>query len=167
MRHKRWIDVIYDLVHNYNNSYHRSIKMTPVEGSTKENESTVYKNLYGGSEMFKKSNKFKVGDKVRISKWKGTFEKGYLPNWTTELFKVSKVLNTSLVTYKVKDFNNEEIEGSFYEPELVRFNKQDEVYEVEKILKTRIRNGKKEYFVSWRSYGPEFNSWIPAENLKN
>jgi transposase InsO family protein len=165
--HKRWIDVISDLVYNYNNSYHRSIKMTPVEGSKKENESIVYKNLYGKSEMSKKSDKFKVGDKVRISKWKGTFEKGYLPNWTTELFTVSKVLNTSPATYKIKDFNDEEIEGSFYEPELVKFNKQDEEYEVEKILKTRIKNGKKEYFVSWRSYGPEFNSWIPAENLKN
>jgi hypothetical protein len=116
--------------------------------------------------MVKKSNKFKVGDKVRISKWKGTFEKGNLSNWTTELFTVSKFLNTSPATYKVKDFKNEEIEGSFYEPELVSFNKQDEVYEVEKILKTRIRNGKKEYFVSWRSYGPAFNSWIPVENLK-
>ena len=167
MGHKRWIDVVNDLVYNYNNSYHRSIKMKPVEASKKENESIVYKNLYGKSEMSKKSNKFKVGDKVRISKWKGTFEKGYLPNWTTELFTVSKVLNTSPATYKIKDFNDEVIEGSFYEPELVRYNKQDEDYEVEKILKTRIRNGKKEYFVKWRSYGSEFNSWIPAENLKN
>jgi hypothetical protein len=80
---------------------------------------------------------------------------------------VSKLLNTTPATYKVKDFNDEEIEGSFYEPELVRFNKQDEVYEIEKILKTRIRNGKKECLVSWRSYGPEFNSWTPAENFKN
>jgi hypothetical protein len=114
--HKRWIDVISDLVYNYNNTYHRSIKMAHGEGSKKENESIVYRNLYGQSEMYKKNNKFKVGDKVRISKWKGTFEKGYLPNWTTELFTVSKVLNISPATYKVEDFNDEEIEGSFYEP---------------------------------------------------
>jgi hypothetical protein len=78
MGHKRWIDVINDLV--YNNSYHRSIKMTPVESSTKENESTVYKNLYGKSDMFKKSNKFKVGDKVRIIYSVQTFEynSGYI-----------------------------------------------------------------------------------------
>jgi transposase InsO family protein len=164
---RKWIDIVDDLVYNYNNSYHRSIKMTPVEGSKKENESIVYKNLYRESKLSKKSNKFKVGDKVRISKWKGTFEKGYLPNWTRELFTVSKVLNTSPTTYKIEDYNDEEIEGSFYEPELVKFDKQDEVYEVEKILKTRIKNGEKEYLVSWRSYGPEYNSWIPAENLKN
>jgi hypothetical protein len=141
--------------------------MTPVESSKKENESIVYKNLYRESEMVKKSNKFKVGDKVRISKWKGTFEKGYLPNWTTELFTVSKVLNTKPVTYKIKDYKNEEVTGIFYEQELVKFDKQDQDFEVEKILKTRTRNKKKEYLIKWKSYGPEFNSWIPAENLKN
>jgi hypothetical protein len=164
---RKWIDIVDDLVYNYNNTYHTSIKMTPIEGSKKENESIVYKNLYGEFKMFHKRNKFKVGDKVRISKWKGTFEKGYLPNWTRELFTVSKVLNTNPVTYKIEDYNKEEVSGSFYEPELVKFNKQDEDYEIEKILKQRIRNGKKEYFVSWRSYGPEYNSWIPAENLKD
>jgi hypothetical protein len=141
--------------------------MTPIEGSKKENESVVYKNLYEESEMFKKSNKFKVGDKVRISKYKGTFDKGYLPNWTTELFTVSKVLNTKPVTYKIKDDNEEEIEGIFYEPEIVKFDKQDEEYEVEKILKTRTRNGKKEYKILWRGYPLSMASWIPAENLKN
>ncbi len=86
--------------------------MTPIEGSKKENESIVYKIFYGESEMVKKSNKFKVWDKG-ISKYKGTFDKGYLPNWTTELFTVSKVLNTKSVTYKIKDDNEEKIEGIF------------------------------------------------------
>jgi hypothetical protein len=63
--------------------------------------------------MFKKINKFKVWDKVGISKYKGTFDKGYLLNWTTELFTVSKVLNTKPVTYKIKDDNEEKIEGIF------------------------------------------------------
>jgi transposase InsO family protein len=164
---RKWINVLDDLVYNYNNTYHTSIKMTPIKGSKKENESVVYKNLYEESEMFKKSNKFKVGDKVRISKYKGTFDKGYLPNWTTELFTVSKVLNTKPVTYKIKDDNEEEIEGIFYEPEIVKFDKQDQEYEVEKILKTRTRNGKKEYKILWRGYPLSMASWIPAENLKN
>ena len=90
-----------------------------------------------------------------------------MQNYTTKLFTISKVLNTSPVTYKIKDWNDEEIEGIFYEPELVKYDKQDEQYEVEKILKTRTMNGKKELFVKWRSYGPEFNSLIPGENLKN
>ncbi len=67
-----------------------------------------------------------VGDKVRISKWKGTFEKGYLPKQTTELFTVSKILNTKPVTYKIKDYKNEEVTGIFYEQELVKFDKQDQ-----------------------------------------
>ncbi len=54
-----------------------------------------------------------------------------------------------------------------YEPELVKYDKQNEEYEVEKILKSRTRSGKKEYLIKWRSYSSEFNSWIPAENLKN
>jgi hypothetical protein len=63
--------------------------------------------------MFKKSNKFKVGDKVIKSKYKGTFDKRYLPNCLTGLFIVSKVLNTKPVTYKIKDDNEDEIEGIF------------------------------------------------------
>jgi len=164
---RKWINVLDDLVYNYNNTYHTSIKMTPIEASKKENESIVYKNLYREFQMVKKSNKFKVGDKVRISKYKGTFDKGYLPNWTTELFTVTKVLNTKPVTYKIKDDNDDEIEGIFYEPELVKFDKQDQDFEVEKILKTRTRNKKKEYFVKWVGYPNDMNSWIPAENLKN
>jgi Cdc6-like AAA superfamily ATPase len=117
--------------------------------------------------MVKKSNKFNVGDKVRISKYKSVFEKGYLSNWTTELFTVSKVLKTNPVTYKINDFNDEEVTGIFYEQELVKFEKQDQDFEVEKILKTRIKNGKKEYFIKWKGYPSSMNSWIPAKNLKS
>jgi hypothetical protein len=163
----KWIDVIDELVDNYNNSYHRSIKMKPVDASKDINEDIVRKNLYGTMTIENKKPKFKVGDKVRISKWKSIFSKGYLQNYTTELFTISKVLHTNPLTYKIKDLNDEEVEGIFYEPELVKYDKQDEDYEVEKILKTRTKNGKKEYFVKWKSYGHEFNSWIPAENLKN
>ena len=163
---KRWIDVINDLVYNYNNSYHTSIKMKPVDASKKKNEAQVRENLYGDIKLNLKPPKFKVGDKVRISKWKNIFAKSYVGNYTTELFTISKVLYTDPITYKVKDWNDEEIEGTFYEQELVKYNKQDEDYEVEKILKTRTKNGKKELFVKWKSYGPEFNSWISAENLK-
>ena len=164
---RKWINVLDDLVYNYNNTYHTSIKMTPIKGSKKENESVVYKNLYAKILKQDDSHKFKIGDKVRISKYKGVFDKGYLPNWTTELFTTSKVMKTNPVTYKIEDYNKEQVSGSFYEPELVLFNKKDELYEVEKILKQRIENGKKEYFVSWKGYPISMASWIPAENLKN
>jgi hypothetical protein len=163
---RKWIDIVDDLVYNYNHTYHTSIKMTPVEGSKKENETQVYKNLYSKVDKTKSVSKFKVGDKVRISKYKSVFDKGYLPNWTTELFTVSKVLNTDPITYKIKDENEEEIKGIFYEQELVKFDKQDQDFEVEKILKTRTRNKKKEYFVKWVGYPNDMNSWIPEENLR-
>ena len=164
---KKWFNIVDDLVYNYNYTYHTSIKMTPVEASKKVNEAKVYKNLYAKEEKTMLVSKFKVGDKVRISKYKGTFDKGYLPNWTTELFTVSKVLNTNPVTYKIKDWNDEEVEGIFYEPELLKFDEQNEDFEVEKILKTRNRNGEKELYVKWKGYPSSMNSWIPAENLKN
>jgi hypothetical protein len=164
---RKWIDIVDDLVYNYNHTYHTSIKMKPIEGSKKENETQVYKNLYAKEDKTKSVNKFKVGDKVRISKYKSVFDKGYLPNWTTELFTVSKVLITNPVTYKIKDWNDEEVTGIFYEQELVKFDKQDQDYEVEKILKTRTRNNKKEYFVKWVGYPNTMNSWIPAESFRD
>jgi len=144
---RKWIDILNKLILNYNNTHHRSIKMTPTEASKIKNESTVYSNLYRNElNELSSTHKYQVGDKVRISKYKQTFAKGYLPNWTTELFIVNKVLNTQPITYKIKDLNGEEITGIFYEPELVKFDKPDDNYQVEKILKTRTTNGKKKVF---------------------
>lgn len=115
---KKYYDVLDKLVKNYNNTFHSSIKMTPVEASKLENESTVYKNLYPEKEEKIKKPKFKVGDRVRISKLKGKFEKGYTTRWTREIFKIEKVFNTNPVTYKIFDLKGEEVKGSFYEQEL-------------------------------------------------
>ena len=114
----KYYDVLDALVKNYNNTVHSSIKMTPVFASKKENEVTVYKNLYPEKSEKPKKPKFKVGDRVRISKKKGKFEKGYTTRWTREIFVIEKVLNTNPVTYKIKDLKGEEIKGSFYEQEL-------------------------------------------------
>ena len=114
----KYYDVLDELVNNYNNTVHSSIKMTPVEASKLENESTVYNNLYPEEEEKIKKPKFKVGDRVRITKKKGQFEKGYTTRWRTEIFVIEKVLNTDPVTYEIKDLEDEEIKGSFYEQEL-------------------------------------------------
>ena len=115
----KYYNVLDDLVKDYNNTVHSSIKMTPVEASKLENELTVYKNLY--SDLSDSDNikpKFKVGDRVRIAKKKGKFEKGYTTSWTREIFVIEEVLNTNPVTYKINDLKGEEIKGSFYEQEL-------------------------------------------------
>ena len=109
----KYLEMLPELVKEYNQSKHSSIKMTPVEASKKKNEGTVYFNLYGNLKLLATKPKYKIGDKVRISKYKRkTFDKGYTPNWTEEIFPADKIQHTNPVTYKIKDLNNEEIKGS-------------------------------------------------------
>ena len=114
----KYYDILDKLVKNYNNTVHSSIKMAPVQASKLENELTVYKILYPKKGEKTKKPRFKVGDRVRITKKKGKFEKGYTTRWTVEIFVIDKVLNTNPVTYRIKDLKGEEIKGSFYEQEL-------------------------------------------------
>ena len=113
----KYYDVLSDILLEYNNSFHNTIKMTPVEGSKKENEKDIYQRVFSFVECQDKP-KFKVGDRVRITKYKKHFEKGFTSNWTTEIFVIDKVLYTNPITYKIKDLKGEEIIGSFYEKEL-------------------------------------------------
>ena len=80
--------------------------------------------------------KFKIHDQVRISKIKRKFEKGYLPNFSKEIFTISKQVPRDPPVYKLKDYDNEELKGTFYDKELQKIIKQDDIYEVEKILKS-------------------------------
>ena len=129
-----YLDILPKILQQYNSTKHSSIKMTPVEASKKKNENTVYFNLYGDMEQLSSKPKFKIGDKVRISKYKRkVFDKGYTPNWTEEIFLIDKIQSTNPITYRLKDLNNEEIQGSFYEPELLPA-KQD-VFRIEKVIR--------------------------------
>ena len=110
----QYLDILPKILKQYNNTKHSSIKMTPTEASKKKNEGIVYFHLNGNTEPRMKSLQFKVGDKVRISKYKRkVFDKGYTPTWTEEVFTIDKIQYASPVTYKLKDLNNEEIQGSF------------------------------------------------------
>ena len=158
-----WYNILDDLINKYNNTKHSSIKMTPVEASKKTNEGTVYFNLYGDMETSKQKPTFKVGDQVRISKYKRkTFDKGYTPNWTEDIFIIDKIQCTSPITYKIKDLNDEEIEGSFYQQELLKA-KQD-VFRIDKVIRRDYE--KKQALVSWSGYPKEFNSWVPFKDLQ-
>lgn len=154
---KKWIDILPDLVKNYNRSDHRSIKMTPKQGSLAKNSKSVYGNLFPPTKSKLGKPKFQVGDRVRISRKYKDFRKGYLPNFTEERFIIAEVLKTNPVTYKIKDMNNEVIIGSFYEQEMVKY--KSELYEVEKILK---RN-KGKLLVKWKGY--KTTSWINEKDL--
>jgi hypothetical protein len=159
----RYINVLNQLLESYNNTYHRSIKTKPIEVNEK-NEQKIFSNLYGYEKKYGDDTsvklKFNVGDKVRISKSKRVFEKGYTPNWTREIFIIEKIYLTNPPTFAIKDLENELIEGKFYENELQKIYKYDEVFKINQILKTRkLKNGKKEYFVNWLGYPDKFNSW--------
>lgn len=156
---KKYIDVLPKLIENYNKSYHRTIKMSPLEGSKKENESRVYKHLY--EEKQKREPKFKVDERVRISKYKTPFMRGYDPSFTEEIFIITEILKTDPISYKIKDLNGNEIKGSIYEPEMVKYDKKDNVFKIEKILK---KKGDKLY-VKWLNYPESFNSWIDKKDI--
>ena len=160
----RYLDVLDDLLYSYNRTRHRTIGCAPIE-VTKENESSIRERMYGKEVINKSSAKFKVGDKVRISKTRRAFDKGYLPNWTEEIFTVTEVIDTKPRTYKLEDYGHEKIEGSFYEKEIQRVVKTDDVFKIEKVLSTRKRKGVKEYFVKWKGYPEKFNSWIGESDL--
>ena len=117
---RKFVDVLHLLLDQYNNAIHSSIKMTPKEASRKENENKMWRNIYtefGGKTL---TPTFSIGDNVRITNKKKTFDKGYTQRWTEEVFKISKIQLTIAVTYKITNYNGEEIQGSFYEEELQR-----------------------------------------------
>ena len=145
-----YFDVLDDIVNKYNNKAHRTIKMKPIDVT--DNAYAEYNENFN-----KKDPKFKVGDYVRISKYKNIFTKGYAPNWLSKVFVVSKLKNT--IPYVVSDLNGEEITGSFYEKELQKTSQ--EKFRIEKVLK---RKGDKLY-VKWKRYDNRFDSWIDKKDL--
>ena len=117
--------------------------MTPKEASRKESEHKVWRNLYPGTSK------------------KNQFDKGYTQRWTEELFKISKIQLTIPVTYKITDYNAEEIQGLFYEQELQKTSQK--TFRIEKVLK---RQGDKS-LVKWMGYAKSFNSWIDTKAMLN
>ena len=154
-------NIIDDLVNEYNNKYHSTIKMSPIEGSKKINEKKI-KNIYNFDKT-KKTGKFKIGDRVRLSLEKNIFEKSYEANWTEEIFEIYDIKYSNVPYYYLKDLNGEKIDGSFYEQELQKTNfKKDDLYIIEKVLKTK--NDKA--YIKWRNYDSSFNSWVNLDDIK-
>ena len=163
-----YIDVLQDLVHAYNNSIHRSIGMTPAAVNP-NNESILWEKQYKKHIQQRKSPqyKFKIGDKVRLSKLRRIFKKGYLPKWTDEYFAVIDQIATNPPVYKIIDLNGEILDGAFYKQELQKIEiSENEEYKID-ILKRRVRKGKKQYFVHYRGWPDSFDEWINASQLSN
>ena len=147
-----YIDKLDEILDKYSNTYHTKIKMKPID--VKDN---TYINA--DKEINNKDPKFNVGDRVRISKYKNIFAKGYMPIWSEEVFVIKKVKNTVLWTYVINDLNGEEIIGTFYKKELQKTNQEE--FRTEKVIK---RKGNQIY-VKWKEYNNSFNSWIDQASL--
>ena len=125
-----YLDALDQMVKNYNDKVHSTIKMTPKEASKDINRGKVYFNIIRKQNKSRMTIKYKKGDKVCISKYKRHFEKGYTPNWTEEIFTIDKINMTNPVTYQVRNLNNEKILGSFYTRELSPANQN--IFRIEK-----------------------------------
>lgn len=149
----KWIDITPELVNEYNNTIHRTIKMKPIDVSDK-NEKSLLNTVYNNVKIFRKG-KFRLGDRVRVSKQRHIFEKGYTPNWTTEIFQIRKVQITNPVTYLLNDYQKNPIKGGFYEAELQKVVYPD-TYLIEKVLQKKGN----QLYVKWLGFDTTHNSWI-------
>jgi hypothetical protein len=156
----KWYTLLPLITEKYNNTVHSTIGYKPKDVN-EGNEKKILVNSF----TFKKTidlkhTKFKMNDYVRISKRREAFDKGYTPNWSTEIFQVRKVQTTNPTTYLLKDARNENIDGGFYEEELQKV-KYPDIYLVEKVLR---KKGNKVY-VKWLGLDRSHNSWILKKDL--
>jgi len=151
-----WITILPSLIHDYNNSTHRTIGMTPVQADADPSRVQLKYAVEKTGKI-----KFNVGDKVRISVYKGVFTKGYLPNWSTEIFTIIKVNKTTPSTFILQDYTGRPIAGGFYAEEIRKTMLPDD-YLVEKVIRTKGRR----VFVRWLGFTDEHNSWINKTDLK-
>lgn len=182
----RFINILQDLVKSYNKRPHRSLGGNAPANVNKENADEIRLESYlsgktkldvnqsktlGRSKKKKRAKpffKFKIGDDVRLSQLKHPFQRDYQQKWTEEFFKVNERYKRGQIpVYKLKDLAGDPIEGTFYESELQKVIKSEDVsYRVEKILKRRRHGKTQEVYVKWEGWPKKFNSWIPESSLE-
>jgi hypothetical protein len=146
-----WTSILPMLLDKYNNSKHRTIGMSPVQADTNPSSVEIKQRKIENKKII-----FKVGDKVRISK-----QKGYLPNWSTEIFTIFKINKTNPVTYQLRDYNGNPILGCFYSEEIYKTNYPND-YLIEKI----VRKKGNQIYVKWAGFDNSHNSWINKNEIK-
>ena len=158
----RFDDALPDLVQGYSATRHRSIGMAP-QDVTWANEEAVWKSLYDKRLKGKRPRpKFKVGDRVSLNKIHRTFEKGYLPGWTEEVFVVHRVVSGPVPTYKIREWDDTPVEGTFYDADLQKVHVFDQaLFRIEKVLKRQ----KDRWLVKWKGRPDKYNSWIARQDV--
>ena len=161
----KFFDKMEEIVYTYNNRPHRGLNnMTPMEAEKKENHvkvKQINEKRYSSIKKTKRQ-KYKVNDLVRISKLPNRFLRSYQPQNQDEIFKVVSIKKSlPKFLYKLQSLSNEDIIGYFYTEELVKVDKSNEIYLVDKILKSK---GNKR-LVRWKGYGKEHDSWVNARDI--
>ena len=133
--------------------------MAPSDVTTR-NKAKVWFRLYADPAVYKEPS-LHVGDSVRISKGRQTFKKGYLAQWTEEIFTIVKRKSTHPPTFVLTDYSGEVLKGTFYPQKLQKVSKKDGIFRIEKILKPQ----KHRMLVKWRRYPDKFNSWVSIKDL--
>ena len=156
-----WYNILPELIKKYNNRYHKTIKMKPIDVN-KTNEIYIKNTVYN-YDITNKKPKYKINDIVRISlKRRELFDKPSANiKWSEELFKIYKINKSNVISYQLKDMNDEIIKGIFYEKELQLTKNIGDEYIIEKILKTKGN----QMYVKWRNYSNNFNSWIDKNSV--
>jgi hypothetical protein len=160
---RKWIDMLPKLVSDYNNKRHSSTKLKPVDAILPKNRDKVCLRANYG-EYIPKAPKFKIGDTVRISRIKGLFEKGYLPNYSEEVFTIAEVKPSNPITYILKDSVDNLIQGGFYEQELQQT--KQEIFRIEAVIKKKKIKGVEHGLVKWLGYSKKFNQWLPMIDIE-
>jgi len=165
----RFIDVLQHFVQGYNATVHSTTGMPPA-GVTDSNILTIWQRMNEKQGKIPIAQpKFCVGQHVHISKEKIKFPKGGEQNYTTEVFRIIKIIRrTPRPMYELENLNQKVIDGQFFNEELtpVRITKRT-TFQIDKILATRVRRGFREFLVRWKGYGPVFDSWINAASVNN
>ena len=167
---RRWVDELPRLISWYNKRVHSTLGMSPWEAGKAKNKAKVYKihNPAHSDSGIKRKAHYSIGDVVRISRIKGIFEKGYLPNFSREVFTVVEVQvpfsPDEPITYKLRDRFGEVLQGSFYDAELGPV-KYPDVLLVEKVLKEKKVGDEKQLLIKWLGYSSSMNTWIPESSV--
>lgn len=163
---KRYIDVLQKFINSYNKTVHSSIGLEPACVDL-YNAHIARKNLRNRYIQKIRKPKYAIGTFVRVSRAPNVFRKGYERGWSNELFKITRVSTSRPPpVYFLEDLNDEPIDGFYYEEELNPVKKPD-LFEIEKILKTKNEKNRKVCLVRWKGYSSDFDSWIPAESVQN
>ena len=170
---RNYLEFLPSIVSSYNNSVHSATGFKPIDVGI-EDKDVIFRRLYGYKdrrELLIKQRKKKItpklneGDLVRI-RYQGTkFERVFYPNWSDEIYEVIKQIKADPPYYILKDYQNQVIDGRFYEQEVQKV--LDPKYRVETVIKRRTRNGIRECFVKWLNFSSSHNQWIPEADIES